>query len=76
MYRIHSGNMVRNPRTRKGNAGKMRTDSMFDVLGGIVLVALATTIVTSRYTAAQVTAAGNAFSGVIAAALGKGSINR
>lgn len=54
----------------------MRTDSMFDVLGGIVLVALATTIVTSRYTAAQVTAAGNAFSNVIAAALGKGSINR
>lgn len=54
----------------------MRADDIFDVLGGIVLVALATTIVTSRYTAAQITAAGNSFSGVIAAALGKGSISR
>lgn len=54
----------------------MRADSMFDVLGGIVLVALATTIVTSRHTAGQITAAGNAMSGLIAASLGKGSINR
>lgn len=54
----------------------MNANNIFDVLGGIVLVALATTIVTSRYTASQVTAAGNAFSGVIASALGKGSINR
>jgi hypothetical protein len=54
----------------------VRSDNMFDVLGGVVLVALATTIVTSRYTAAQITAAGNAFSGTIAAALGKGSIRR
>lgn len=54
----------------------MRSDDIFDVLGGVVLVALATTIVTSRYTASQITAAGNAFSGTIAAALGKGSIRR
>lgn len=54
----------------------MKANSIFDVLGGIVLVALATTIVTSRYTASQITASGNAFSGTIAAALGKGSINR
>lgn len=53
----------------------MKADNLFDVLGGVILVALATTIVTSRYTAGQVTAAGNAFSGVISAALGKG-INR
>lgn len=51
----------------------MRFDSFTDVLGGIVLVALATTVVTSRNTAGQITAAGNAFSNVIAAALGKGS---
>lgn len=54
----------------------MKADDLFDVLGGIVLVALVTTIVTSRNTAGQITAAGNAFSGSIAAALGKGSINR
>lgn len=54
----------------------MTANNIFDVLGGIVLVALATTIVTSRYTAGQVTAAGNAFSGVLASALGKGSIQR
>lgn len=54
----------------------MKADDIFDVLGGIVLVALATTIVTSRYTAGQITAAGNAGSNLIASALGKGSINR
>jgi hypothetical protein len=54
----------------------MRFDSFLDVMGGVVLVALATTIVTSRYTAGQITAAGNAFSGTLAAALGKGSIAR
>lgn len=52
----------------------MRADNIFDVMGGLVLVALATTVVTSRYTAAQVTAAGNAVSSVFAAALGKGSV--
>lgn len=54
----------------------MKADNLFDVLGGIVLVALVTTVVTSRNTASQITAAGNAFSSTIAAALGKGSINR
>jgi hypothetical protein len=54
----------------------MKVDDFFDVLGGIVLVALVTTIVTSPRTASQITAAGNAFSGVLASALGKGSINR
>lgn len=54
----------------------MRFDTFTDVLGGIVLVAMVTTIVTSRNTAGQITAAGNALSGTIASALGKGSINR
>ena len=54
----------------------MRTDNIFDVMGGVILVALATTVVTSRYTASEITAGGNAFSNVIASALGKGSINR
>jgi hypothetical protein len=54
----------------------MRTDNIFDVLGGVILVALATTVVTSRYTASQITASGNAFANVIASALGKGSIHR
>jgi hypothetical protein len=54
----------------------VRFDSFIDVLGGVVIVALATTIVTSKYTAQQVSAAGSAFSGVIASSLGKGSINR
>lgn len=54
----------------------MRANSIFDVLGGIVLVALATTIVTSPNTAKQISAAGTAFSGIIASALGKGSISR
>lgn len=48
----------------------MKANSIFDVMGGIVLVALVTTIVTSRNTARQITAAGNAFSGSIKAALG------
>lgn len=54
----------------------MNANNIFDVLGGIVLVALATTVVTSRYTASQITAAGGAFSSTLQAALGKGSINR
>lgn len=43
-------------------------------MGGIVLVALATTLVTSRNTATIVTSLGNAFTGSIAASLGKGSV--
>lgn len=54
----------------------MKADDIFDVLGGIVLVALVTTVVTSRYTAGQVSAAGTALGGLISAALGKGSISR
>lgn len=50
----------------------MRFDDVWDVLGGIVLVAMATTIVSRRTTAAVVTAFGKAFSGSINAALGKG----
>jgi hypothetical protein len=54
----------------------VRTDNIFDVLGGVVLVAAITSIVTSRNAASQITAAGNAFGNIIAASLGKGSINR
>lgn len=49
----------------------MKADDIFDVAGGIVLVALATTLVTSRNTAGIVSAIGNAFSGAISSALGK-----
>lgn len=52
----------------------MRADNIFDIMGGVVLVAMVTTVVTSRNVAGQVTAAGNAFSNVIASALGKGSV--
>jgi hypothetical protein len=48
----------------------VRTDSIFDVMGGIVLVALCTTLVTSPNTARIVSSMGNAFSGSIKAALG------
>lgn len=51
----------------------MKVNSFTDVLGGIVLVALVTTVVTSKYTAQQITAVGAAGSGLLAAALGKGS---
>ena len=49
----------------------MNANNIFDVMGGIVLVALVTTIVTSRNTARQITAAGGAFAGSLQAALGK-----
>lgn len=54
----------------------MKADNIFDILGGVILVAALTTVVTSRNTASQITAAGNAFSGLIQSALGKGSIRR
>lgn len=54
----------------------MRVNNVYDVFGGIIVVALVTTIVTSRNTAGQITAAGNAMGGLIAASLGKGSIRR
>jgi hypothetical protein len=50
----------------------MRFDDIFDVLGFIVVVALATTIVSRRTTAQVVTAFGRAFSGAINSALGRG----
>ena len=49
----------------------MKFDDAFDVLGGIVLVAMATTIVSRPNTAKVIQAFGNAFSGSIRAALGK-----
>jgi hypothetical protein len=48
----------------------MHFDDIFDVLGGIVLVALATAIVSRRNTASVITAFGNAFSKSIKSALG------
>lgn len=42
-----------------------------DIIGGIVLVAMVTTIVAHKNTAQDVTAMGNAFSGSIRAALGE-----
>ena len=50
---------------------EVNANNIFDVMGGIVLVALVTTIVTSRNTARQITAAGGAFAGSLQAALGK-----
>jgi uncharacterized protein YejL (UPF0352 family) len=54
----------------------MRADNLFDILGGVVLVAMVTTVVTSRNAAGQITAAANGFSNIIASSLGKGSIRR
>ena len=41
----------------------MNTDDIFDVMGGIVLVALATTLVTNRNTASIVSATNHGFIG-------------
>lgn len=46
-------------------------DSLMNVLGGIVTVALVTTIVTSEQTAAIIRAFGAAFSGSLRAAMGR-----
>lgn len=54
----------------------MTGSNIFNVLGGLVFVAALTTVVTSKYTASQITAAGNAGASLFASALGKGSINR
>ena len=45
-------------------------DKWADIVGGIVLVAMITTIVAHKNTAQVVTALGNAFSGSIKASLG------
>lgn len=50
----------------------MKFDDIFDVLGGIVVVALATTIVSRRETARVVSSFGKAFSDSLLAAQGKG----
>jgi hypothetical protein len=46
-------------------------DKLFNVLGAIVTVALVTTIVSRPTSAGVIKAMGDAFSGTIAAALGK-----
>lgn len=48
----------------------MKVNTFMDVLGAIVTVALVTTIVAHPNTASQITAAGNAFSGVLRASQG------
>lgn len=49
----------------------MNANNIFDLLGGITLVALATTLVTSRNTAGIVTSAAKGYAGILSAALGK-----
>jgi hypothetical protein len=46
-------------------------DKWADIFGGIVLVAMVTTIVAHKNTASDVSAMGNAFSGSIKASLGE-----
>jgi hypothetical protein len=48
----------------------MRFDDIFDVLGGIVIVALATAIFSGRKTPAVIDAMSDGFQGSIKAALG------
>lgn len=50
----------------------MKFNSFFDILGGIVVLAIVTDIVTSKNTAGIVTAGGSSFSKIINSALGKG----
>jgi hypothetical protein len=49
----------------------MRGGGFMDVLTGLVFVALATTLVSHKGTASDITSAGNAFSGSIKAATGQ-----
>lgn len=49
----------------------MNMNGIFNILGGIVGVALVTTIVTSPRTASIISAFGNAFSGSIRASMGR-----
>lgn len=49
----------------------MNLDRFANILGAIITVALITTIVSHRNTATVVSAAGNAFSGSIRAAMGR-----
>jgi hypothetical protein len=50
----------------------MKFNTFTDVLGGIVILAIVTDIVTSKNTAGIVTSGGNAFSSIVNSALGKG----
>jgi hypothetical protein len=50
----------------------MRTDTIINVLGAIVTVALVTTVVASPGSSGVITALGNAFSGSLKAAMGRG----
>ena len=45
-------------------------DKIADIIGGIVIVAMITTIVAHKNTSSDITALGNAFSGSIRAAIG------
>lgn len=45
-------------------------DKWADIVGGIVLVAMVTTIVAHKNTSSDISALGNAFSGSIKAAIG------
>lgn len=49
----------------------MKANSLIDVLGGLVTVAMITAVVSSKNTAGIVTASGNAFRNVIRGSLGK-----
>lgn len=49
----------------------MNLDRFANILGAIITVALITTIVSHKNTASVVSAAGNAFSGSIRAAMGR-----
>jgi hypothetical protein len=51
----------------------MNAKDFLDILSGLVTVALVTTIVAHRNSAAVIKAGGNAFSGSITSALGGGS---
>lgn len=50
----------------------MKVDNIFNLLGAIVVLAIVTDVVTSKNSASLVTSGGNAFSGMINSALGKG----
>lgn len=49
----------------------MKFNSILDVLGGFIILAMLTDIVTSKNSAGIVTSSGNAFSGILKAAQGK-----
>jgi hypothetical protein len=50
----------------------VKFNTFTDVLGGVVILAIITDIVTSKNSAQIVTSGGNAFSNIISSALGKG----